>query len=230
MAEVFIGYMRVSTKAQGDSGLGLEGQLAAIEGHARQTGGKVIFLYTEVESGKRSDRPQLQKALSHARRSKATLIVAKLDRLSRNSAFLMTLMDKKVPFVCCDNPHANELTIGILAVIAQAERKAISDRTKAALTAYKARGGLLGGARVECRNLSDEARAKGIRMAGEASSKAADEAYSDLVPTLATMRAEGLTLRAIADRLNAEGQTTRRGCPWNAVQVARVLERATVTK
>ncbi len=225
----YIGYQRVSTKGQGESGLGLEGQAAAIAAYAKQTGGRVITTYTEVESGKRSDRPELARALAHARRSKAVLCVAKLDRLSRNSAFLMTLMDKKVPFVACDNPHANELTIGILAVVAQAEAKAISDRTKAALDAYRARGGLLGGQLEQCRNLTEEARQRGNERSAEANRKAALDAVADLLPLITGMRVEGQPLQAIADRLNADGHTTRRGRPWNPVQVSRVIDRAEAT-
>jgi DNA invertase Pin-like site-specific DNA recombinase len=183
-------------------------------------------MYTEVESGKLASRPELLKALAHARRSKATLVVAKLDRLARNVAFLSALMESNVSFIACDQPQANRLTLHILAAVAEAEAKAISERTKAALAAYKARGGKLGAELPQCRNLTAEARAKGIRMAGDASRKAATEAYSDLIPTVQAMKAEGLSLRAIAERLNAEGHTTRRGKPWNQVQVARVLERA----
>lgn len=226
MSAAIVGYQRVSTKGQGESGLGIEAQESAIQAYARQTGAKVVAMYTEVESGKLADRPELLKALAHARRSKATLVVAKLDRLARNVAFLSALMDSKVAFVACDNPHANRLTLHILAAVAEAEAKAISDRTKAALAAYKARGGKLGAELPQCRNLTAEARAKGIRMAGDASRKAATEAYSDLIPTVQGMKAEGLSLRAMAERLNAEGHTTRRGKPWNQVQVARVLERA----
>ena len=226
MIAAIVGYQRVSTKGQGESGLGLEGQETAIKAYAQQTGAKVVAMYTEVESGKLADRPELLKALAHARRSKATLVVAKLDRLARNVAFLSALMDSNVPFVAGDNPHANRLTLHILAAVAEAEAKAISDRTKAALAAYKVRGGKLGAELPQCRNLTAEARAKGIRMAGDANRQAADEAYSDLIPTVQAMKAEGLSLRAIAERLNAEGHTTRRGKPWNQVQVARVLERA----
>jgi DNA invertase Pin-like site-specific DNA recombinase len=227
VSAAIVGYQRVSTKGQGESGLGLEGQEVAIKTYAQQTGGKAVAMYTEVESGKLADRPELARALAHARRSKATLVVAKLDRLARNVAFLSALMDSKVPFVACDNPHANRLTLHILAAVAEAEAKAISDRTKAALAAYKARGGKLGAELPQCRNLTAEARVKGIRKAGEMNARAAEEAYSDLMPTVKSMKAEGLSLRAIAERLNAEGQTTRRGRPWNQVQVARVLQRNT---
>jgi DNA invertase Pin-like site-specific DNA recombinase len=227
MATAVIGYLRVSTKGQGESGLGLEAQRAAVETYARQQGGQVAHWYTEIESGKLADRPELAKALSHARRNKATLAVAKLDRLARNVAFLSALMDSTVPFVACDNPHANRLTLHILAAVAEAEAKAISDRTKAALAAYKARGGKLGADLPQCQNLTQEARIKGARRAGEAVAKAAAEAYSDLAPIVAELRGKGLSLGAIADELNKQGHTTRRGKPWNAVQVSRVLERAT---
>jgi DNA invertase Pin-like site-specific DNA recombinase len=226
MATAVIGYLRVSTKGQGESGLGLEAQRTAVESYAQQTGAKVVSWYTEVESGKLADRPDLARALAHARRSKATLCVAKLDRLARNVAFLSALMDSSVPFVACDNPHANRLTLHILAAVAEAEAKAISDRTKAALAAYKARGGKLGGELPQCRNLTPEAVARGRERAAEARAKAAAEAYADLLPILTELRGKGLSLQAIADELNAQGHTTRRGKPWNPVQVYRVLERA----
>jgi len=116
-----IAYLRVSTKAQEASGLGLEAQRAAVESYARQSGSDLANAYTEVETGKLADRPELARALAHCRRSKATLVVAKLDRLARNVAFLSALMDSKVPFLACDNPHANRLTLHILAAVAEAE-------------------------------------------------------------------------------------------------------------
>ncbi len=225
MSNAVIGYLRVSTKGQGESGLGIEAQRLAVEAYAKQNGATLIVAYVEVESGKLADRPELAKALAHARRSKATLIVAKLDRLARNVAFLSTLMDSRVPFVACDNPHANRLTLHILAAVAEAEAVAISQRTKAALAAYKARGGKLGGQLPQCRNLSQEARLKGARRAGLAVSKAAAEAYADLRPIMAELRGKGLPLHAIAMKLNQDGHTTRRGRPWNPVQVGRVLQR-----
>jgi DNA invertase Pin-like site-specific DNA recombinase len=218
--------MRVSTKGQGESGLGLEAQRTALESYAKQTGSVLAMVYTEVESGKLADRPELAKALAHAKRSKATLVVAKLDRLARNVAFLSALMDSKVPFVACDNPHANRLTLHILAAVAEAEALAISQRTKAALAAYKARGGKLGAQLPQCRNLTPEAQRKGAERAALARSRNAAESYADLAPTMKGLRAEGLTLQGIAEKLNAEGHTTRRGRPWNPVQVSRVLERA----
>jgi DNA invertase Pin-like site-specific DNA recombinase len=143
----FVAYYRVSTKKQGDPGLDLEAQRAAVEAYAGQVGGRVKTAYVEVESGKRADRPELARALAHCRRNKATLVVAKMDRLGRNVAFLSALMESKVPFVACDNPHANKLTIHILAAVAEAEAEAISARTKAALAVAKAEGQLLGSAR-----------------------------------------------------------------------------------
>jgi DNA invertase Pin-like site-specific DNA recombinase len=225
-----IAYYRVSTKQQGASGLGLEGQRAAVEAYARQAGVQIKASYIEVESGKLADRPELANALAHARRSKATLVVAKLDRLARNVAFLSALMESKVPFVACDNPSANKLTIHILAAVAEAEAVAISQRTKAALAAAKARGKLLGSARPGHWEGREQARLAGLEKARSASGKAirqkADEAYADLLPAVTKLKAEGLSLQSIADRLNAEGHTTRRGRPWNAVQVSRVLKRA----
>ena len=221
-----IAYYRVSTKGQGESGLGLEGQQAAVEQFAKTGGHKVLATYREVESGRKSGRPELGKALAHCRRSKATLVVAKMDRLSRNAAFLLTLRDSEVEFVACDNPHASRLTVGILAVVAEDEAERISQRTKAALGAYKARGGLLGGSLPQCRNLSQDDREKGARSAGEAVHKAAAEAYADLLPSMRTWRTEGMTLEAIADKLNADGHTTRRGLPWGAGHVYSVLKRA----
>src|SRR5262245_39782185 len=208
-----IGYLRVSTKSQGESGLGIEAQRSAVQAYVRQSGGTLARCYTEVESGKRADRPELARALAHARRMKATLVVAKLDRLARNVAFLSALMDSKVPFVSCDNPHANRLTLHILAAVAEAEALAISQRTKAALAAYKARGGKLGGSLPQCRNLTAEAVKKGRERSAMVRSKTAEEAYADLKPIIAQRREVGASLQAVADELNSQGHTTRRGKP-----------------
>jgi DNA invertase Pin-like site-specific DNA recombinase len=228
----YIGYLRVSTKQQGDSGLGLEAQRAALDSYVRQVMGTLVTVYVEVESGKRADRPELAKAIAHAKRSKATLAVAKLDRLSRNVEFLARVMNSGCEFAAADMPSANRFMLHIMAAVAEHEAKAISERTKAALAAYRARGGKLGGELPQCRNLSQADRRKGAKLAGEAVAKAAAEAYADLTPAMREWRAAGLTLAAIAERLNTEGHTTRRGKPWNPVQVLRVLERSqeTVTK
>lgn len=131
-----VAYYRVSTDKQGRSGLGLEGQVAAVEGYCASAGGTIVKAYTEVESGKRADRPELAKALAHAKRVKAVLVIAKLDRLSRNVYFLAGLMESAVEFACCDMPSANRLTLHIMAAVAEDEAKRISERTRAALGAF----------------------------------------------------------------------------------------------
>ena len=223
-------YFRVSTAKQGQSGLGLEGQQAAADAFVARRGCQVVGSYTEVESGKRADRPQLAKALSHARRAKATLVVAKLDRLARNVHFMSSLMESAVDFIAIDLEHANRLTIHILSAVAEGEAKAISDRTKVALQAAKSRGTLLGSARPGHWDGREAARmegsVKGAKVSAEVRSKAADEAYVDLVPTIKELRDAGRSLRQIAEALNAEGHTTRTGKEWNPVQVSRVLGRA----
>jgi DNA invertase Pin-like site-specific DNA recombinase len=211
----------VSTARQGQSGLGLDAQDAAIQSYRDAGACDLKAIYTEVESGKRADRPELIRAIAHAKRAKATLVIAKLDRLSRNVAFVANLLESGVEFVACDNPHANRLTIHILAAMAEHEAKVIGERTKAALGAYKARGGKLG-----TDNLTTEGRTLGQRRSGEKARRDADAAYSDLTVGVKALRAEGLTLRAIAEQLNSDGQTTRRGKQWNASQVSRVLDRA----
>jgi DNA invertase Pin-like site-specific DNA recombinase len=223
-------YFRVSTTKQGQSGLGLEGQQASVDAFVSRRGCQVVGSYTEVESGKRADRPQLAKALAHAKRSKATLVVAKLDRLARNVHFMSSLMESAVDFIAIDLEHANRLTIHILSAVAEGEAKAISDRTKAALQAAKARGTLLGSARTGHWDGHEKERAAGAAKGREVSAKvrseAAQAAYVDLIPTMKNLRDAGKSLREIADALNTDGHSTRRGKPWNAVQVTRVLERA----
>jgi DNA invertase Pin-like site-specific DNA recombinase len=221
MSVKVVAYRRVSTQGQGRSGLGLEGQEAAIQSYVQSVGGQVIAAYTEVESGKRSDRPELAKALAQAKRAGAVLVVAKLDRLARNVAFLSALIRSGVDFVACDNPTANKLTIHILAAVAEDEAERISERTKAALAAYKARGGKLG-----TNNLTDAGRTKGAMNAARAHKERADAAYADLVPAIKAWRSEGATLQTIADRLNAEGHTTRTGKAWGTGQVSKLLTRA----
>jgi DNA invertase Pin-like site-specific DNA recombinase len=223
-----IAYARVSTVKQGQSGLGLQAQKAAVEAYAASVGARIAALYVEVESGKVADRPELRKALAHARRNKAVLCVAKLDRLSRNLAFLAAVMDSGCEFAAADMPAANRFMLHVMAAVAEHEAKAISDRTKAALQAAKARGTLLGSARPGHWDGREKARQEGARIGAKASaevrSKAAVDAYADLVPAMEAYNAEGLSLREIAARLNADGHTTRRGKLWNPVQVARVLK------
>lgn len=225
-----IAYRRVSTARQGISGLGLEAQDVAIAGYARNSGGTILRTYTEIETGKRADRPELAKALADCKRSRATLVIAKLDRLARNARFLLTLIESGVDAAFCDLPTVPAGAVGKflltqMAAVAELEAGLISERTKAALAAYKARGGVLGAARPGAYRLTGGANPEAARRAGEASRAHAEAAYADLAPLLAGMRADGLSLRQIAARLNADGHTTRRGSAWNPVQVGRVLER-----
>jgi len=227
--KLIIAYFRVSTKKQGRSGLGLEGQEAAIEEYCRQNGDKLVGCYIEVESGKSKDRPELLKAIAHAKRSKATLVVAKLDRLARNVAFTSALMETTVDFVACDNPHANKFTIHILAAVAEHEAEQISQRTKAALAAAKRRGVKLGSHRPGHWDGRENKRQAGLRKARTAAARAHREAfldeYADLFSVVKELRDAGKSLQEIADELNEQGHTTRRGKPWNRMQVSRLLER-----
>ncbi|KMO38587.1 resolvase [Methylobacterium variabile] len=214
----FVSYLRVSTKRQGDSGLGLEAQRKAVTDYL--TGGRwtLIAEVVEVESGKRADRPKLAEALRLCRLHGAKLLIAKFDRLSRDAHFLLGLEKAGIEFVAADNPHANRLTVGIMALVADEERRAISTRTKAALAAAKARGVKLGGDRGA--TVSPEARAKAaIAVQTRVTSRAAD-----LAPIIAEIRAAGASsLREIAAALDDRGILTVRGGRWSAVQVRRII-------
>lgn len=224
----YVAYYRVSTDKQGRSGLGMDAQQASVTAHASAVGAEIVGSYTEVETGKRDgleNRPELRKAISHAKRSKATLVVAKLDRLSRSVALTSMLHQSHVDFIACDNAAANRLTIQILAAVAEDEARRISERTKAALLAYRARGGLLGASHPRSRNLTLAGRRKGACASAIAAQRAAMEAYQDVAEAIHTMSVDGLSLRTIAHELTALGHSTRQGKPWNPVQVARVLRR-----
>ncbi len=216
-----VAYYRVSTEKQGRSGLGLEAQREAVARHIESVGGTVVEHFEEVESGKRNDRPQLAAALAACRAHKATLIIAKLDRLARNVAFIANLMESGVDFVACDMPQANRFTVHILAAVAEHERAMISARTKAALAAAKARGVQLGNP-----NLRPGNRAAS-RHAAAAKAKQAKARANDVLPYIAEAKSAGAgTLRKIAGALNARGIPTPRGGQWHAAQVKRVIERA----
>ncbi len=219
----YIGYFRVSTDRQGRSGLGLEAQTVAVRDFVMKHG-ELVAEYIEVESGKRSDRPKLAQALAHARRVNATLVIAKLDRLARNVAFLATLMESGTDFVAVDNPNANRLTIHVLAAVAEDEARRISERTRDALMAYKLRGGRLGANHPSCKAISPEAAKRGQQRGADATARQARLAYSDILPDLHRLRALGYSYKAIAKVLNAQGQTTRSGKDWNPIQVRRVLD------
>jgi DNA invertase Pin-like site-specific DNA recombinase len=210
-----VAYFRVSTRKQGDSGLGLEAQQAAVGTHAKATGAKVVASFQEIESGKRCDRPELARAITACRRHGATLCIAKLDRLARNVHFVSGLMESKVPFVCCDNPTATPLTIHILAAVAEDEAKRISERTRAALAAAKARGVALG-----CpANLKRAARRKGTA----ANVEAARQHASTALPVAQKLREAGQSLADTAERLTDSGILTRRGKAWTPTAVLRLL-------
>ena len=219
-------YLRVSTDRQGRSGLGLEGQRAAVVAYVARTGSTALREFVEVESGRHDDRPKLAEALAFARRAKAMLLVAKLDRLSRSVRFIATVLDSGVEFAAADVPDANRLLLHVLAAVAENEARAISDRTRAALQAAKARGVCLGSHNPTVPSLTPEARRKGGALGSQASRQKALEAYADLMPYVTKLRGHGLSLREIASRLNDDGHATRSDRPWTAVQVMRVLHRA----
>lgn len=212
-----VAYERVSTARQGASGLGLEAQRKVIGEFAVSRGADVLARFTEVESGRKADRPELLKALHLAKVTGATLVIAKLDRLSRNAAFLLALRDSGVRFVAVDMPEANDLTVGIMALVAQAEREAISRRTKEALAVAKARGVKLG----------NPNGAESLRRAGKggvALRVAVSANAADLVPVLADIQTSGHTsLRGIATELTARGIRTRRGGRWSVGNVNNLL-------
>lgn len=220
----YIAYYRVSTQAQGTSGLGLEAQKESVVRFLNGGDWELVAEYTDVESGTRkgNNRPELAKAIAHAKRTKATLLIAKLDRLARNVHFVSGLMESGVDFRCVDNPSANKLTIHILAAVAEAEAEMISTRTKAALQAAKARGVKLG----KPENLTDEAKAKGLSVAWESTKRKAREEYAYILPTIRQYREMGMTFATIAEQLNQAGERTRRGSEFQSATVQRILKRA----
>jgi DNA invertase Pin-like site-specific DNA recombinase len=213
----FIAYFRVSTDRQGKSGLGLEAQRESVLAYLNGGSWTMVAEFTEIESGKHADRPQLAAALAACKKHKAKLVIAKLDRLSRNLAFIATLMDSGVEFVAVDNPHANKLTVHILAAVAQYEREAIAQRTRDALQAAKARGKRLGNPNLE------SARQRAL----EANSEAAERFAANVLPIIKQIQKSGVSsLRGVAKALSARGVKTARGGEWTAVQVSDILRRA----
>jgi DNA invertase Pin-like site-specific DNA recombinase len=201
----FIAYYRVSTKQQGQSGLGLDSQKRQVQDYVSNQQGKLLNEYTEIESGKKNDRTELNKAIAKAKETNSTLLIAKLDRLSRNAAFVLNLRDSGVQFIALDCPQANTLTIGIFALLAQQERELISERTKKALHELKAKGIKLG----KPENLTNQAKKKGAKANSlrATSNKDSVKAYSVIV----RLRKAGFTYQKIADELNANGFTTPAG-------------------
>ena len=209
----YVLYRRVSHAEQGRSGLGLEAQKRDLDLYLGDNpDAEVVGSFVEVASGAKSDRPVLAKALALCRVEKATLLVSKLDRLSRNVAFVATLLeDKTVELVVASLPQASRFELHLYAALAEQERTFISQRTKAALAAAKERGVQLGGARPHLAGLN-EAKKQRLREEAEA-----------LVPLALPLRAQGLSLRAVCDRLNAAGVRTRTGKPLYAVKLRNLL-------
>lgn len=210
----FVAYYRVSTAQQGQSGLGLEAQRDAVMRYLSAGGWPPLAEFTEVETGKGSNaldrRPQLQAALAFAKKHKAILIIAKLDRLARNVHFVSGLMETGVPFVAADRPGADPFQIHLEAALAEREAKMVSDRTKAALAAAKARGQVLG---ANGRVLAEKHKADALAR------------IAPVADRLRALRADGLSLRRIADTLNREGIPSPGGASWGAVNVQRALAR-----
>lgn len=211
MARLFISYCRVSTDKQGSSGLGLEAQQEAVRRYVEGVGGTLLAEHIEIESGKCSSRPILAGAIAACRRTKADLVIAKLDRLSRSVAFTAALMEGDVAFVACDMPAANKFMLHLMAAFAQHEREQISARTKAALAAAKARGVMLG--------------SYGRQLA--ASNRAAADAFAEgLRENVEGLLGSGcVRLQDVAERLNDAGFATREGSKWGPTAVQRVLRR-----
>ena len=206
-----IGYYRVSTDKQGASGLGLDAQRHDVHLYAQMTCGELVHEFVEVESGRNTTRPVLAEAMALCRKRKAKLVIAKLDRLARNVAFVSSILDSKITFVACDAPHADRTFLQMLSVFAEHEARLISQRTKAALAAAKARGVVLGS---YGRQLAADNRA------------AADKFAAGLREPIVDMLDRGCErLQDIADELNEAGFVTREGAKWGPTAVQRVLRR-----
>jgi DNA invertase Pin-like site-specific DNA recombinase len=214
-----VSYLRVSTARQGRSGLGLEAQRRAVDDFLNGGDWRVIKEFVEVESGKKADRPELMKAFQACRLFGAKLVIAKLDRLSRDAHFLLGLEKAGVDFVAADMPQANRLTVGIMAIVADEERRMISARTKAALAQAKKRGAQLGGYR-------GAKITPTVRKSARAAVKARTDARkADLAPVISELRSAQITsLSGLARALTERSiPTSRGGSEWSAVQVSRVL-------
>ena len=207
-----IAYYRVSTDKQGESGLGLEAQRKAVTDYLDGGDWELVKEYVEIESGRRNDRPELAAALAACRKHRATLVIARLDRLTRNLHFVSGLMESGVDFVAVDNPHANKFMVHILAAVAEHERDLISQRTKAALAAAKARGVDLG--------------RYGRTVLAPRNRAAADAFAHEIAGTVKQLRREGATtVRALTEAMNDRGVATRNGGRWHVQTTHRLLRR-----
>ena len=211
----FVAYMRVSTKMQEESKLGLEAQKEIITRKVKELNGEVIQEFIEIESGKKNDRPQLNQAIALCKEANATLIIAKLDRLSRSVSFIFSLKESNIDFIACDMPHLNTLTLGVLASFAQYERETISQRIRDALGALKARGISLGSPQ----NLNEKARKKGRTKR----TQVAKEKYTHAFCIANDLKKKGYSLQEIADTLNLYDIKTYKGRTWSNTQVRRML-------
>ena len=216
----FIAYYRVSTAKQGQSGLGLEAQQAAVADYLKSNTGELVTEYTEIQSGKKDNRPELQAALRQCRLTGATLLIAKLDRLSRNVSFLMRLQESTVNVVALDMPEANDLTWGFMAVIAGYESKLISERTKAALKAAKARGVILGNPRLDEVRNTDTTNARAAKVIN---AKHRNAEMLEIINEMRESEVKALSLRDLTKMLNEAGYKTSRGKEWHPTSVSRVL-------
>jgi DNA invertase Pin-like site-specific DNA recombinase len=214
----YVTYLRVSTDRQGKSGLGLEAQRKAVADHVAGKG-EIAAEYVEIESGKKNDRPQLARALAEAKRIGAVLLIAKLDRLARNVAFIANLLEAGVEVTATDMPEANRFVLHIMAAVAEQEGRAISERTKAALAAAKARGVKLGWSIPERASEQRQAAKKGAAV-NEALALAHAE---NVLPMIEQIRAGGASLRQIAAELNACGIKAARGGKWHATTVRNII-------
>lgn len=223
-----IAYYRVSTARQGESGLGLEAQRAKVEAMASQRGAQVVAEFTEVESGRKSDRPQLAAALAEARKRGAVVAVAKIDRIARDAELVLRLSREAEAngmggFLFCDLPDvdattaAGRMVLSVMASVAEFEGRRISERTREALAAAKARGVQLGGVRPNTITRNDASKAR------------AQAAAEPLRPLLVALRAQGASLQAMATALAAAGTRTRNGNPLSPTQVSRLLQRLELT-
>ncbi len=222
MEKNYVAYYRISTKEQEESHLGLDAQRDTVMQYIRHNGNKVIAEFCETESGKNDDRPELLKAITLCKAKDATLVIAKLDRLSRNLTFISTLMDNKVRFICCDMPDANELTLHIFASLAQWERKRISERTKEALDAKRLREPDW---KPGTNNITEEARQK-----AHESCRRLARTDKDVLKAwyfIKAKREARLSYRKIAQELNEGGYKTRRGGAFSSMQVLNIYKRFT---
>lgn len=214
----FVTYLRVSTERQGQSGLGLEAQRAAVAAHVLGRG-EVVAEFVEVESGKRADRPQLALALAEAKRAGAVLLIAKLDRLARNVAFIANLLESGVEVTAADMPEANRFVLHIMAAVAEQEGRAISERTKAALAAAKARGVKLGWSNPDRASEQCQAAKKGAAVNRARALIHAENVF----PVIVQIRAGGASFRQVAAELNTRGIKTARGGKWHAMTARNIL-------